>query len=114
TFVTAGADAQAFDLHDGSTVGTSCVHEGLVAAVAVSPDGQTIATAGQDATARLWEAPTRQPPPGRTIDMHLSVPSLAYSQTPIPSSSPRRTATCRHTTRLTCDCGRTGRPTTRS
>jgi WD40 repeat protein/Flp pilus assembly protein TadD len=79
TFITTGADAQAFDLSNGSAVGTSCVHEGLITAVAVSPDGQTVATASQDATARLWEAPTRQPPIGRTLDVKLSVAGLAYS-----------------------------------
>jgi len=36
-------------------------HEGTVLAVAISPDGQTLASGGEDRMIRLWELPTGRP-----------------------------------------------------
>jgi WD40 repeat protein len=36
-------------------------HAGVVAAVAIAPDGSWLATGGSDGTARIWDAATRQP-----------------------------------------------------
>ncbi|THA33733.1 trypsin-like peptidase domain-containing protein [Streptomyces sp. A1547] len=53
-------------------------HTGEVAAVAFSPDGQTLATAGQDTMVRLWNLSTRKL--RATLDGHTNqVTSVAFS-----------------------------------
>ena len=42
-------------------------HEGAIAAVAISPDGQWIASTGEDNTLRLWPMPDLDRPPLHTL-----------------------------------------------
>jgi WD40 repeat protein len=49
-----------YDLATRREVLTLSGHNGPVGAVAVSPDGETIATGGADGTAKLWDADTGQ------------------------------------------------------
>ncbi len=60
-------------------------HTGPVWAVAVSPDGKTLATGGNDHTIRLWDLVAWQPgerlPPCRVLEGHTNqVRSLAFSR----------------------------------
>jgi WD40 repeat protein len=56
-------------------------HQGMVLAVAVSPDGKRILTGGQDRQARLWDAATGKPlgPPlthdGMVFDVAFAPPA---------------------------------------
>jgi serine/threonine protein kinase/WD40 repeat protein len=53
-------------------------HEGEIKAVATSPDGEWIATGGDDQAVRLWEAPSARP--GAVFRGHThSVTALAFS-----------------------------------
>jgi hypothetical protein len=45
----------------GKPIGMPLQHQGVVTAVAFSPDGQTVLTGSWDGTARLWEARTGKP-----------------------------------------------------
>jgi|SRR5215213_1133546 len=47
------------DTTTGTTVELPNTHEGPVTAVAISPDGRTIATGSEDNTARIWSAASR-------------------------------------------------------
>jgi WD40 repeat protein len=50
--------ARVWDARTGTGLGILCVHEDWVEAIAWAPDGQRIATASRDRTARVWEATT--------------------------------------------------------
>jgi WD40 repeat protein len=60
--VSVGSDGvgRVYDLATRREVLTLSGHNGPVGAVAVSPDGETIATGGADGTAKLWDADTGQ------------------------------------------------------
>jgi WD40 repeat protein/tRNA A-37 threonylcarbamoyl transferase component Bud32 len=53
--------AELWDLATGKPVWRSRWHQGDIMAMAVSPDGKTVATASADRTVRLWVAATGEP-----------------------------------------------------
>jgi len=53
-------------------------HVGEVIAVAVSPDGRTLVSGGQDGTVRLWDVPTHQQL-GQPLRMSTWVTDVAFS-----------------------------------
>ena len=50
-----------YNVHTGEEVALLTGHTGDVLSVRFSPDGETLATAGSDATVRLWDVATRTP-----------------------------------------------------
>jgi WD40 repeat protein len=65
-------------LKTGAAIASPLRHRGMVAQVRFSPDGQLLATASWDNTARVWDADTGQPisPP---IKHHDWVTSVEFS-----------------------------------
>jgi tetratricopeptide (TPR) repeat protein len=64
--------ARLWDAATGQPIGPPLVHQGLVGAVAFSPDGRKMLTGSFDKMARLWDAATGQP-----IGPPMSHPSSA-------------------------------------
>ena len=63
---------------DRAALGPALKHEGLVNAVAFSPDGQTALTGSWDNTARLWDVKTGQPR-GPALKHEETVNAVAFS-----------------------------------
>lgn len=57
--ITAGADKKVklWNLPDGTLIKSIDAHDGAVNALAVSPDGKTLATGGDDKMVKLWNLP---------------------------------------------------------
>jgi WD40 repeat protein len=54
------ATAELFDAASGRSLGRLEGHEGTINSIAFSPDGLTIATAGEDRSLRVWDVATRR------------------------------------------------------
>jgi WD40 repeat protein/serine/threonine protein kinase len=67
-----------WDLATGKPVWKSLWHQSDIAAMAVSPDGKTVATASADRTARLWVASTGEPT-GTVLPHPDAVLAAAYA-----------------------------------
>jgi WD40 repeat protein/tetratricopeptide (TPR) repeat protein len=72
-----GVSLRARDAATGRPIGRAMTHESLTTAV-LSPDGRTMATGGQDHTARLWEVATGRPI-GDPMHHQQIVASVAFS-----------------------------------
>jgi WD40 repeat protein len=58
TAASAGDTGRLWDVKTGKAIGGLLGHTGEVSALAYSPDGATLVTAGQDGTIRFWQAAT--------------------------------------------------------
>jgi len=74
-----GRTARLWDVATGKPVGSPLEHDGLIKAVAYSPDGSKILTGAADHVAQLWDAATQRPI-GQRLKLEGPVNGVAFGR----------------------------------